>query len=122
VPENNKIMQMQFTPDTVMRGIELVVMLGGGWLGLRIQTAVAEVRTEIAEVRTEQAQVKADLIERQTQMRLDLDEKHAENKDVIARNEKTVAVHIAADEQQFKTIASSLERIERKIDSGNGVK
>lgn len=88
-----------------MRVLELAGIVGVGYLGLRIQNAVGEIRLE-------QSRVKAELVDGQTRLREDFDEKHAENS-------QNIAVHEASDIQKFEAIKNTLERIERKIDNGH---
>jgi 3-keto-L-gulonate-6-phosphate decarboxylase len=98
-------MEFQWTSETVIHGAEFLLLLAGGYIGLTIKNAVADVREE-------QFKVKAELIERQHALQRDFDDKHAQN-------EKTIATHTASDEQQFRSIGQSLERIERKVERRN---
>lgn len=102
-------MQIQLTPELIYHAVEtLVIVIGGAgsaWIGMRIQTAVAAVRAE-------QTVVKADLVDRQNDLRADLHTKHAENQAQIRE-------HAASDEQQFKYIGESLKRIEDKVERRN---
>jgi len=99
-------MQVSLSPEVLVHGVELLGVAAVAWIGLKIQNAVAGVRQE-------QGRVKEELVANQNEMRSDMDEKHAENKQAIA-------VHTASDEQQFKSIGDSLVRIERKVDVRNG--
>jgi hypothetical protein len=94
-----------WTPETWIHGAEFLMLLAGGWIGLKIKDAVSGVREE-------QSKVKAELIASQTEMRTDMDAKHAEN-------QANIRSHEASDEQQFKYINGSLERIENKIEQRN---
>lgn len=83
------------------------------YIGLQIKASQAESKAD-------QAELKADLVDSQNKMRLDMDAKHSENRATNFKNEMAIAVHSASDEEQFKSIGQSLERIERKVDKRNG--
>lgn len=99
-------MQATLTPELALKAAELACMAFVGFVALKIKEAVAEVRAE-------QAGVKEELLEKQNEMRMDMDEKHAENK-------RTITAHIASDDQQFRYIGESLNRIETKVENRNG--
>lgn len=101
-------MLQAFAPVDVVRVVELVGIVGIGYLGLRIQNAVGQIRLE-------QARVKEDLVKGQTDLRQDFETKHAENSQAIA-------VHSAADEAKFDAIKDGLALINVKLDrmSNNG--
>ena len=88
-----------------MHGLELALLLAGGWVSLKIQQAVAGMRKE-------QSVVKEELVASQTALQTDMNAKHAENKQAIA-------VHVASDDRQFDSIGESLKRIEAKVDHRN---
>ncbi len=92
------------------------MLVVGGYIGLRIKQSQSENREEFLEaigaVRNEQHRVKEELVGAQNQMRQDMDLKHSENK-------KEIYSHAASDEQQFKYINQSLDRIEKKVEARN---
>lgn len=92
--------------DTVIKAIELGVTLIFTYMGYRIKLAVSE--GTIA-----QQKMKEELIEKQTDMRRDIDTKHHENAQAIA-------VHQAEDAQRFDSIARTLNRMDVKLDKLNG--
>jgi hypothetical protein len=93
------------SPELWLRGAELAAMALVGWISLKIKDAVADVRDE-------QSRVKAELIGNQHKLSEDFNTKHAENK-------QNLAVHVARDEEQFKAIGETLDRIESKVDEVN---
>lgn len=91
---------------TVVEIVSGIISLAGFVILLMIKNNQATVKEELVEKQTE---LKDELIESQNQMRHDMDQKHAENK-------QGLAVHIAADDQQFKNITSTLNRMDYKLD------
>lgn len=100
--------------------ISSVVTVGWIVVGLLI-------RASLGDIRLSQKNDKADLIENQTAMKDELNEKHAqlldrqnEMKEELnakhAQNQEEIRVHSASDAQQFGAINSSLFRIEAKQD------
>jgi hypothetical protein len=100
------LMQMNLTPEMFLHGLEILILVGGGIVGLKVQTIVLGMRAE-------QAQVKEGLTKSQTELQQDFDAKHAENK-------LAISVHAESDVQQFKSIEKALTRIEEKVDYRNG--
>lgn len=98
-------MQITWSAEATLAAANLILLLAGGWVGLKIQEGVAGVRSE-------QAKIKEELVKNQNEARSDMEAKHAENKQAIA-------VHAASDEQQFRSIGESLKRIESKVDRRN---
>ena len=83
------------------------------WVGMLIKNSLSEIKLS-------QAEAKAELIENQTQIKVELDHKHAENTQAIA-------VHSASDDGHFREITAALQRGEeafRRIEARqiNGVK
>jgi hypothetical protein len=95
-----------FSPETIIHGAELIVLLVGGWIGLKIKDAVAGVREE-------QNQVKESLVKAQYDMQLNMNDKHAENK-------RSLEVHMAEDRTLFEGISRTLTRMDNKLDKING--
>ena len=85
------------------------------FIGLKIKEAQAANREAtlkaIATVREEQVRVKDELKSSQNEMRADMNEMRADMDEKHAENRQTIAVHIVSDEQQFRTIGSSLAEI-----------
>ena len=110
-------MQIQWTPELIFHAGETVALLLVGWVGQKINSAVSAAKDDLKEavagVKAEQSRAKEELKDGQNEMRRDIDDKHG-------KNERAIAVHSAADEQQFKSIGESLGRIERKVDLRNG--
>jgi uncharacterized protein involved in exopolysaccharide biosynthesis len=114
------------SPETVIHVIEGAGMVALAFIGLKIQNAVA--RMELNQAKGEakllahQQEVKDDLGEKhdelvanQTSLRIDFDQKHAENR-------QQLAVHIADDRGNFEVIkqleasnSATLARIEGKL-------
>jgi hypothetical protein len=88
--------------------LSLLFTFGAGIAGLAIKAALSDVKEN-------QATVKAELVKSQTEMNLNMNMKHAENR-------QDIATHAARDEEQFKAINNTLDRIEDKIDRANGFK
>jgi hypothetical protein len=61
------------------------------------------IKTALADIKLEQAAAKAELLHNQTEIKIDLDHKHAENT-------QEIKVHAASDEGHFREIAASLQR------------
>jgi len=78
-----------------------VFLLLAAWVGLLIKNSLANVTTE-------QMRVKEELVASQTEMKEDLTAKHAENR-------QDLAAHTARDEEQFKNLNKTLDRIELMI-------
>lgn len=95
-------------PHWLFDVLSLVGIAGAAWVGLAIKAALGDVKDN-------QATVKAELTKSQTEMNLNMNMKHAENR-------QDIATHAARDEEQFKAINNTLDRIEDKIDRANGFK
>lgn len=104
------IQTAHWTPEAYLHAINIAILLAGGgfgsWIGLKIKDAVSDVRME-------QMESKEKLTAAQNEMRIDMNDKHAENK-------REIAVHVGEDAQQFKHISETLVRIETKVDRRNG--
>lgn len=105
-------------------GLGIVSLLLSGlvaYFGMMIKNSLASSNARLIEQQTsikeelihQQTSVKEELVRSQTAMRMDMDEKHAENKQAIA-------VHVASDEKQFDAISRTLTRIDGKLDRMNG--
>ena len=86
--------------------IAFIGVVGSAWAGLLIKNVLYEMKNT-------QATVKAELIESQTEIKEDLTAKHSENRQDLAE-------HLARDEEQFRAINKTLDRIEAKVDRNNG--
>lgn len=66
---------------------------------------------DLQKVTAEQVRVKEELVHNQNQIREDMDDKHAENK-------QSIAVHQGEDRVQFAFMNEALKRIEGKMNGG----
>ena len=81
-------------------------IVAAAWVGLLIKNVLNEMRNS-------QATVKAELIEKQVEIKEELTARHAETSEELA-------THSARDEEQFRAINKTLDRIEVKLDRNNG--
>lgn len=93
--------------------LSLLGIFAASWVGLALKGVLSKMENN-------QAVVKADLLASQNEMKEDLTAKHSENR-------RDLAVHQARDEEQFRSISRTLDRveatqtrIEQKIDSNGG--
>jgi hypothetical protein len=85
------ILQADLSPETLLHGAEFILMVAGGFMALKIHSAVSEVLLK-------QAEVKEELTAR------------------IAKTATDVAVHQAEDDVKFEVIGRTLERIDAKLE------
>lgn len=90
---------LQIGSETIAHIVEAGILAVVGFIGLKIQIAIANAKEE--------------LLEKSHEMRADMDEKHAENSQAIA-------VHAASDEAKFDSISRTLVRMDGKLDRMNG--
>jgi hypothetical protein len=99
-------MQIVLSSDSIVHVVEALGIAGLGYIGYKIKAAVSDVLLE-------QAKVKEELVGKQNEMLVSVNEKHAENT-------KVIAVHAASDEAKFDSISRTLVRIDGKLDRLNG--
>jgi hypothetical protein len=109
---------MQLDLDSADKVFHMAIALGTlavAWVGLAIKAALGKIALT-------QAQDKAELVEHQTQIKEDLNRKHAENS-------QNLAVHTAEDRAIFAGFSATqtrtdakLDRIETKLDQLSGLK
>lgn len=89
-------------PHFIFDILSLLGIFAASWVGLALKSILSKVERN-------QLTAKAELIAKQTEIKEDLTEKHAENR-------KDLAIHSARDDEQFKSINKTLDRIESKLD------
>lgn len=92
-----------FQPDASVERFHTILEIGTPTVLCLLAYIGLLIRASLGEIKLSQAEAKAELIENQTQIKAELDHKHAENT-------QTIAVHSASDEGHFREIAAALQR------------
>jgi hypothetical protein len=102
---------MQLDLDSADKIFHLVIAVGAvgaAWVATLI-------RVQLGKIALTQADNKAELVAHQTEIKDELNQKHAENT-------QNIAVHTAEDNQRFDAISRTLQRIDGKLDQLSGLK
>lgn len=96
---------MQLDLDTIDKAFHFVIAGGAvvaAWVAMKIKSSIDDVKLA-------QSGAEAKLVEKQNEIKLDLNIKHAENT-------RAISVHQAEDKAIFEGISRTLTRIDSKLD------